>query len=303
MMKAMAKDPAERYGSAEELRADLLRFADGRPVEAGDPSVTSVMTGVGATQAVPATTGRTMAIGAAAPTDRDELERKKRTRRLVILLVVLLVALAIIAFFLLRSVFGGNVSVPDVVGQTVSQATQTLQNDHLTVGTTNTVVSNTVTSGVVMSTDPKADASVAKNSAVDLIVSAGPACQRALGGGPAADAGGHSSSATPASATRSSSCRATSPSGPSWPRIPLPKAKVKSSTKVLSDGVGHADLGLGAERARADRGHGRLHPRGPPVSTSVPRRTGARASTAAGWSPPRPPHRTQRRNPTAPSTS
>ena len=37
VMKAMAKNPDDRYRSAEELRADLLRFAEGRPVEAGDP--------------------------------------------------------------------------------------------------------------------------------------------------------------------------------------------------------------------------------------------------------------------------
>ena len=69
IMKAMAKNPDDRYGSAEELRADLLRFADGRPVEAADPGLTSVMTGVvAATTAVPITTGRTMAIpGGVAP--------------------------------------------------------------------------------------------------------------------------------------------------------------------------------------------------------------------------------------------
>ena len=36
VMKAMAKSPADRYATAEEFRADLLRFVDGRPVEAGD---------------------------------------------------------------------------------------------------------------------------------------------------------------------------------------------------------------------------------------------------------------------------
>ncbi len=79
VMKAMAKNPDDRYGSAEELRADLLRFADGRPVEAGDPGVTSMMSAVGTTQAVPALTGRTMAIpaGGGTPPDREELERKK----------------------------------------------------------------------------------------------------------------------------------------------------------------------------------------------------------------------------------
>jgi beta-lactam-binding protein with PASTA domain/tRNA A-37 threonylcarbamoyl transferase component Bud32 len=178
IMKAMAKNPDDRYGSAEELRADLLRFADGRPVEAGDPGLTSVMATVAATQAVPMTTGRTMAVpaGAGPPTSREDEERKKRTRNLIILLVILLVALAVIAFFLLRSVgvFGGNVTVPDVSNQSVAAATQTLQNDNLTVGTQSKQASTTIASGNVISTDPKVGASVAKNSTVDLVVSSGP---------------------------------------------------------------------------------------------------------------------------------
>jgi beta-lactam-binding protein with PASTA domain/tRNA A-37 threonylcarbamoyl transferase component Bud32 len=176
IMKAMAKNPDDRYGSAEELRADLLRFADGRPVEAGDPGLTSVMTAVGATEAIPMTTGRTMAVPPAGPpTDQEDLERKKRTRNLIILLIVLLVALAVIAYFLLRSlgVFGNNVTVPDVVGLTAGQATQTLHNDNLTVGSS-TVRTSSTTKGDVLSTDPKAGASVGKNSAVDLVVSGGP---------------------------------------------------------------------------------------------------------------------------------
>jgi serine/threonine-protein kinase len=179
VMKAMAKNPDDRYGSAEELRADLLRFADGRPVEAGDPGLTSMMTtvGVAATQAVPMTTGRTMAVpvGAGTATSPEDQERKKRTRNLIILLVVLLVALIVIAFFLLRSVgvFGSNVSVPNVVGLTAGQATQTLHNDHLTVGSS-TVRASSTTKGQVLSTDPKAGASVSKNSAVNLVVSGGP---------------------------------------------------------------------------------------------------------------------------------
>jgi serine/threonine-protein kinase len=179
VMKAMAKNPDDRYGSAEELRADLLRFADGRPVEAGDPGLTSTMTAVGvaATQAVPMSTGRTMAVpgGVGTPASREDQERKKRTRNLVILLVVLLVALIVIAFFLLRSVgvFGSNVSVPNVVGLTAGQATQTLHNDHLAVGS-NTVRASNTTKGEVLSTDPTAGASVPKNSTVNLVVSGGP---------------------------------------------------------------------------------------------------------------------------------
>ncbi len=176
IMKAMAKNPDDRYRSAEELRADLLRFAEGRPVEAGDPGVTSVIAAVGATQAVPVATGRTMAVpteGRPPLASREDLERQKRTRRLVILLVVLLVALGVIAFFLLRSVFGGNVTVPDVVGEMSSVATQTLQNDHLTVGHS-TFRTSSSAKGVVLSTDPKSGASVSKNTTVDLVISDGP---------------------------------------------------------------------------------------------------------------------------------
>src|SRR6516165_5658522 len=179
IMKAMAKDPEARYGSAEELRADLLRYAEGRPVEAGDPGLTSVMAAMGAGAAatsVMSSTGRTAAVPTTtspAAADREEEERKKRTRRLVIVLIALLVLLGVIAFFLLRSVLGGNVTVPNVVGETQAVATQTLQNDNLTVGTVTHRESNSA-SGTVLSTNPAAGTSVGKNSAVHLVVSSGP---------------------------------------------------------------------------------------------------------------------------------
>ncbi len=179
IMKAMAKDPAARYASAEELRADLLRFADGRPVEAGDPSLTNVMGAVGAgataTTMMAAQTGRTMAVplGGLPPSDREAEERKKRTRRLIVILVLLLIALGIIGYFLLSSVIGGKVSVPDVVGETTAAATQTLQNDHLSVGT-KVFKTSTTAKGLVLSTSPASGASVSKNSAVNLVVSDGP---------------------------------------------------------------------------------------------------------------------------------
>jgi serine/threonine-protein kinase len=181
IMKAMAKDPGARYGSAEELRADLLRFAEGRPVEAGDAALTSVMGAVGGAGAAATTsmmnaTGATAAVPAAGSppaADSEDEERKKRTRRLVMVLIVLLVLLGVIAFFLLRSVLGGNVSVPNVVGETQAVATQTLQNDNLTVGAV-THHESTATSGTVVSTDPASGTSVGKNSAVNLVVSSGP---------------------------------------------------------------------------------------------------------------------------------
>jgi beta-lactam-binding protein with PASTA domain/tRNA A-37 threonylcarbamoyl transferase component Bud32 len=178
IMKAMAKSPDDRYATAEEFRADLLRFVDGRPVEAGDPGATSTMAAVGATQAVMAT-GQTQALmGAAAAgggVNRAEVDRQRKTRRLVVVLVALLVALAVIAFFLVKALNSTqHVTVPGVSGLTVSAATQTLQNDNLTVGSTSSKTSPTVTKGVVISSNPAAGSKVDKNSQVALVVSAGP---------------------------------------------------------------------------------------------------------------------------------
>ena len=61
VMKAMAKSPSDRYATAEEFRADLLRFVDGRPVEASDVAATTTMGAIGATEAV-MVTGSTQAV-------------------------------------------------------------------------------------------------------------------------------------------------------------------------------------------------------------------------------------------------
>ncbi len=77
-----------------------------------------------------------------------------------------------IAYFLFSSL-GGKVTVPDVVGETTATATQTLQNDHLTLGPT-TFRTSTTAKGLVLATNPKAGTSVSRNSAVGLVISDGP---------------------------------------------------------------------------------------------------------------------------------
>ena len=77
-----------------------------------------------------------------------------------------------IAFFLVRSLGTTQVSVPNVVGQTLQSATQSLQNDNLVVGDTLTRASSTA-KGEVISSDPRAGSKVSKNSKVNLVVSAG----------------------------------------------------------------------------------------------------------------------------------
>src|SRR5205807_644010 len=61
VLKSLAKNPVNRYASAEELRADLLRFRAGRPVlatpaagAAAAAGATTAMPAVDSTQAIPA---------------------------------------------------------------------------------------------------------------------------------------------------------------------------------------------------------------------------------------------------------
>ncbi len=191
IMKAMAKSPDDRYATADDLRADLLRFVEGRPVEAVDPGPTRMQTAIGAaalgagvTQVVGAVTTGTQAVPEAdegAPGEEDEDEaRRRRTRRLVTALVILLVALAVVAVLLLRSLgyLGGKstVTMPDVVGQTAAAATAALRHDGFVIGSTNQVT-NPAKAGTVLSTKPKAGASVKKGSSVSLTISSGPSAK------------------------------------------------------------------------------------------------------------------------------
>ncbi len=179
VMKAMAKSPADRYATAEEFRADLLRFVDGRPVEAGDATATTTMGAVGATEAL-MMTGATQAVpvgpgGGVGDPNSAEAERRRRVRRLWILLVLLLVVLAIIAVVLVKSLQGSqHVTVPRVAGQTVAAATQTLKSDNLSVGSTSVKSSTSAAKGVVISTVPAAGAKVAKNSHVTWLSAPAP---------------------------------------------------------------------------------------------------------------------------------
>jgi beta-lactam-binding protein with PASTA domain/tRNA A-37 threonylcarbamoyl transferase component Bud32 len=183
IMKAMAKAPADRYATAEEFRADLLRFAEGRPVEASEVAATTTMGAVGATQAV-MMTGATQAVplgggvvggaGGGGPSSAEEA-RRRRVRGLVALLVTLLVVLAVIAIILVKVLSTTqHVNVPTVAGETVQAATQTLSSQNLSVGNTSEKTSTTTAKGLVISTDPGAGTKVDKNSKVNLVVSAGP---------------------------------------------------------------------------------------------------------------------------------
>jgi beta-lactam-binding protein with PASTA domain len=180
ILKAMAKDPANRYATAEDLRADLVRFNEGRTVLAMDDA-TALLAAAGTTAVVARGMDATQAVGATPPPppavvdpdpDDDEEKSSNRTRTYAIVLGVLVVLLLVAGFFLLRNLgyLGGSASfnLPSVVGQQVAPATKKLVDDGLVVATHDQV--STDAKGTVISTNPGPNALVKKGDTVTLQV-------------------------------------------------------------------------------------------------------------------------------------
>jgi serine/threonine-protein kinase len=161
VMKALAKNPDNRYGSAAKMRDDLLRAAEGRPVYAtpllGEEERTALLGAPAAAPLLPASQQRS---------------RRGLTWLLVAIAAIVVFALAAI---IATSLLGGSskVTVPPVTGQTEQAARLALNNANLEVGRVTRENSTTVESGKVISSDPAAGAKVSKNSQVDLVVSSG----------------------------------------------------------------------------------------------------------------------------------
>ena len=175
VLTALAKSPAQRYQTADEMRADLVRFTEGQPVRVASRERDYFTED--ATRAVQAVTPaeRTQAVPVMTGPRTDVRRRGGRTAAwLVPLLVVIVVAAGALAYVRLHTAAAAVTTMPDVVGQTVANATATLQADGLSVGTTKLVNSNQAT-GTVVATDPRAGASIKKSQTVSLQVSQGPA--------------------------------------------------------------------------------------------------------------------------------
>jgi serine/threonine-protein kinase len=170
--RALRKDPAARYQSAEELRQDLLAVLAGNPVVVapvpamvGAPDSTRVMT------TVPPPT---------VPPDevyRQIEEEPPSQVPFIITAFGLLVALGILLFFLFRYAAGpqGETQVvPDVTGMTQELAIQILQGEGFLANPI-PETNDEVEAGLVLRTDPAADEEAEVGSIIDVYVSSGPA--------------------------------------------------------------------------------------------------------------------------------
>ena len=177
LLKALSKNPANRYQSAADMRNDLLRALAGQRVEA-----TPVMGDAEKTAIIGAPPG---GYGDGGWDDEDDDARKRRRNRIIAAVIAgVLILGGVIAVALLVNAgddqpaaepTATQVPVPNVTGQDRATATQNLEAAGLTVGTvTNQVTADASQIDTVLGTDPSSGTQVDPGSAVNLTVGVGP---------------------------------------------------------------------------------------------------------------------------------
>ena len=190
ILKTMRKDPAERYQTADEMRADLRRFTSGQPVLAAAGlagAAAAAGAGVAAAAGMDSTTvmGRVPGSAGAGGTHRAAARRPSAPpaeppkRRSWTWMWVLLVIAALALLGGLALAFGGSalfqpaIPAPKVVGLQ-QQAAQSVITSAGLVAQVTTQTSDFAV-GRVITQNPVADTPLHAGDTIQLTVSAGPA--------------------------------------------------------------------------------------------------------------------------------
>jgi beta-lactam-binding protein with PASTA domain len=173
VLRALAKDPAERFADADEFIAALQHVRRGL-VGAGErPPVAPADNG----PVVPAPATALLLAPAAEPPmpgDPEEASRRRRRRWWIAGGVLLVLVAAGVALALLLPASKRQVTVPNVVGRSASLASTELKTAGL-VPVPSPAPSLNVAQGAVISVSPAAGSVVQRGAHVSVVVSSGPA--------------------------------------------------------------------------------------------------------------------------------
>jgi eukaryotic-like serine/threonine-protein kinase len=166
ILRALAKNPANRYQSAEEMRADLERAKRGLPVDA------TPLLAAGATQVLDRPPAQATQV-------LPPSEPERRTNWVPIVVTLVLIALlGGLLWFLASTLLDDDpqtpvtVEVPNVVGDKRAEAISELEDAGLEEGTITPVpaADETQEPGTVLEQDPAAGDEVERGTAVDLTI-------------------------------------------------------------------------------------------------------------------------------------
>jgi beta-lactam-binding protein with PASTA domain len=185
VLKALSKNPLNRYQSAAEMRSDIVRVRSGQAPLA--PSVmsaderTAMLTPGPPTASTRRMNGRGVPPPAAPQYDEyyaDE-EPPRRTGRVIAIVLGVLVVLGLGGFVGYQLLSGPaaptQVAVPPIVGQTQQDAANQIIAAGLRVGNVTQQESRVDQVGKVVSSNPAAGTQAAQRSSVDMTVGSGPA--------------------------------------------------------------------------------------------------------------------------------
>jgi serine/threonine-protein kinase len=172
VLKALAKNPLNRYQSAAEMRADLLRAAAGRRVMATPvlhEDETVAMASAPTRQISPATRPIPARVGGPQPRRRSPWV----PAALAVLGVLAVVAL-VAGLLLYRNNNAANIAVPNLVGKTRAAAEAEIRDAKLVPELGQTVKSSDCTVNNVVAQNPQAGTKAKENATVRYDICGGP---------------------------------------------------------------------------------------------------------------------------------
>jgi len=166
MLKAMAKNPENRYQSASEMKNDVMRLMEGMPIVAVPPDEqeTLIMAPVTATRIERPTPSKAPA------------QKKKSWPAILLVLLLFIGAGAAGGWFIFNTGLAGHkkmVTVPDITDKPFKEAEELLKEAGLSIKIEDENFSNTKEAGVIISQDPAADDKTEEGNEIKVIISKG----------------------------------------------------------------------------------------------------------------------------------
>ena len=186
IMKAMEKNTADRFRTADEMRMALGEYLQGKPIQAvSHDARTQVITTpaiippAAATAVMPELSGAATHVRVGGPGNvpggRGKGKKSSNAPLIVTLVVVLVALLAAVALYFAycSDTTTGGIEVPRVVGMTEEEAITAIERATLGVGDIRKENSESVEEGKVISQNPAGGSKVNEGTKVNLVVSSG----------------------------------------------------------------------------------------------------------------------------------